>query len=171
EMTKTMADTLKQAVPSLVVSVIGQNGSDNVLVNHKKPPFDNPSVRRAVSLAMDRYAYVQGVRHNGAIVGAALMPPPQGTWGLPERERKLLAAADVTPAKPLRIELTTRNIAIYVDLASFVADQLRLVGIEATVKQVDTAQYFPALVRREFQLGANLTASGIDDPDGYLYEN
>jgi peptide/nickel transport system substrate-binding protein len=187
-MTKTMADTLKQAVPSLVVSVIGQNGSDNVLVNHKRPPFDNPSVRRAVSLAMDRYAYVQGVRHNGAIVGAALMPPPQGTWGLAERElkllpgyrgperdkaeaRTLLAAAGVTPAKPLRVELTTRNIAIYVDLASFVADQLRLVGIEATVKQVDTAQYFPALVRREFQLGANLTASGVDDPDGYLYEN
>jgi peptide/nickel transport system substrate-binding protein len=188
EMTKTMADTLKQAVPALVVSVIGQNGSDNVLINHKKPPFDNPSVRRAVSLAMDRYAYVQGVRHNGAIVGAALMPPPQGFWGLPERElkllpgyrgserdkaeaRQLLAAAGVTAAKPLRVELTTRNIAIYVDLASFVADQLRLVGIEATVKQVDTAQYFPALVRREYQLGANLTASGVDDPDGYLYEN
>jgi peptide/nickel transport system substrate-binding protein len=137
---------------------------------------------------MDRYAYVQGVRHNGAIVGAALMPPPQGTWGLPERElkllpgyrgsdrdkaeaRKLLAAAGVTPARPLRIELTTRSIAIDVDLASFVADQLRLVGIEATVKQMDTAQYFPALTRREFQIGANLTASGIDDPDGNLYEN
>ena len=188
EMTKTMADTLKQAAPSLVVSVIGQNGSDNVLINHKKPPFDNPSVRRAISLAMDRYAYVQGVRHNGAIVGAALMPPPQGIWGLPERElkllpgyrgaerdkaeaRKLLTAAGVGAGKPLRIELTTRNIAIYVDLASFVADQLRLVGIEATVKQVDSAQYFPALARREYQIGANLTASGIDDPDGYLYEN
>ena len=51
------------------------------------------------------------------------------------------------------------------------ADQLRLVGIEATVKQVDSAQYFPALARREYQIGANLTASGIDDPDGYLYEN
>jgi peptide/nickel transport system substrate-binding protein len=52
-----------------------------------------------------------------------------------------------------------------------VADQLRQVGIEAVVKQVESAQYFPALARRDYQIGANLTASGIDDPDGYLFEN
>jgi peptide/nickel transport system substrate-binding protein len=52
-----------------------------------------------------------------------------------------------------------------------VADQLRQVGVEATVKQVESAQYFPALARRDYQIGANLTASGIDDPDGYLFEN
>ncbi len=187
EMTKTMADTLKQAVPSLVVTVVGQNGSDNVVVNHKRAPFDNLAVRRAVSLAMDRHAYVKGVRHDGALVGAALMPPPQGTWGLsgkalralpgygdPARDkaeaRRLLAEAGFGPGKTLRVELVTRNIAIYVDLASFVADQLRQVGIEATVKQLESAQYFPALARREFQIGANLTASGIDDPDGLLRE-
>jgi ABC-type transport system substrate-binding protein len=44
-------------------------------VNHKRAPFDTLAVRRAVSLAMDRHAYVKGVRHNGALVGAALMPP------------------------------------------------------------------------------------------------
>jgi len=52
-----------------------------------------------------------------------------------------------------------------------VADQLRQVGVEAIVKQIETAQYFPMLTRREFQIGANLTASGIDDPDGYFFEN
>ena len=51
------------------------------------------------------------------------------------------------------------------------ADQLRQVGVEAIVKQIETAQYFPMLTRREFQIGANLTASGIDDPDGYFFEN
>ena len=188
EMTKTMADTLKQAVPSLVVRVIGQNGSDNVVVNHKRAPFDNPVVRRAVNFALDRYAYVKGVRHNGALVGAALMSPPHGSWGLLEKDlkslpgyrdpardkaeaRRLLTEAGFGPTKPLRVDLTTRNIAIYVDLASFVADQLRQVGIEAAVKQVESAQYFPALARRDYQIGANLTASGIDDPDGYFFEN
>ena len=188
EMTKTMADTLKQAAPSLVVTEIGQNGSDNVLINHKKPPFDNPSVRRAVSLAMDRHAYVQGVRHDGAVVGAALMPPPQGIWGLPERElrtlpgyrgpsadkaeaRRLLAAAGYGPGKPLRVELVTRTIAIYVDLASFVADQLRLVGVEATVKQIDTARGsrpWPGASTRSAPTSPR-PASTI--PTRYLYEN
>ena len=57
------------------------------------------------------------------------------------------------------------------DLASFVVDQLRLVGVEATVKQLDTSPWFPALARREFQIGANLTAGGFDDPDAYFFEN
>ncbi len=188
EMTKVMAETVKRNVPSMLVTEIGQNGSDNVVMNHKKPPFDNVTVRRAVSLAMDRHAYVQGVRYNGAVVGAALMPKPWGTWGLLDKDlkvlpgyrssnvdkaeaKRLLAQAGYGPAKPLRVELTTRAIAIYVDLASFVADQLRLVGVEAPVKQLDTAQYFPALARREFVIGANLTAGAFDDPDAYLFEN
>jgi peptide/nickel transport system substrate-binding protein len=179
---------VKQNAPSVIVAEIGQNGSDNVVLNHKKPPFDNPTVRRAVNLAMDRNAYVKGVRHGGAIIGSALMGKPHGSWGLPEKElrtlggyrdpardkaeaKKLLAEAGFGPSKPLKVELTTRSFAIYLDLASFVADQLRQVGIDVTLRQVETAQYFPMLTRREFQIGANLTASGIDDPDGYFFEN
>src|SRR5499433_861857 len=47
EMTRSMAETAKKAVPSLIVAEIGQNGSDNVVLNHKRAPFDNLTVRRA----------------------------------------------------------------------------------------------------------------------------
>ena len=188
EMTKAMADAAKKAAPALVITEVGQNGSDNVLINHKRAPFDNLSVRRAVSLAMDRNGYVQGVRHGGAVVGAGLMPKPLGFWGLSGNDlrvlpgygnpaenkaeaRRLLAAAGFGPGKPLRLELSTRTLSIYLDVASFVADQLHQVGVEATVKQVDSGAWFPALARREFQAGANLTAGGFDDPDAYFFEN
>jgi peptide/nickel transport system substrate-binding protein len=188
EMTKLMAEGAKKNAPTLVVTVIGQNGSDNVVVNHKRAPFDNLTVRRAISYAMDRHAYVQGVRQNGAVIGAALMPKPYGAWGLLDKDlrtlpgyrgseqdkaeaRRLLASAGYGPGKPLRVELTTRAFAIYIDLASFVVDQLHQVGVEATLKQIETAQFFPTLARRDYQIGANLTASGVDDPDGFLFEN
>jgi peptide/nickel transport system substrate-binding protein len=188
EMTKTMAESVKQSAPSLVITEVGQNGSDNVIVNHKRPPFDNPAVRRAISLAMDRYAFVQGVRHGGAVVGAAMMPKPFGIWGLADQDlrtlpgyrgsavdkaeaKRLLASAGYGPGKPLKVEMVTRTIPIYLDVASFVADQLRQVGVEAALKQLDTTAWFPALARREFQIGANLTAGGFDDPDAYFYEN
>jgi len=188
EMTKTMAETIKANAPSLVIAETGQIGSDNVIMNHKKPPFDNVTVRRAVSLAMDRQAFVQGVRHGGARVGTSVMPRPFGAWGLldtnvralpgyrgsaPDKAeaKRLLAAAGYGPGKPLRVELTTRAFAIYIDLASFVADQLRLVGVEATVKQIETSAFFPALARRDYLIGANLTAAAVDDPDIYFYEN
>src|SRR5215470_13141000 len=188
EMTKTMAETIKANAPSLVVAETGQIGSDNVIMNHKKPPFDNVVVRRAISLAMDRQAFVQGVRHGGARVGTSVMPRPYGAWGLLDKEvralpgyrgsaldkaeaKRLLASAGYGPGKPLRVELTTRAFAIYVDLASFVADQLRQVGVEATVKQIESSAFFPALARRDYLIGANLTAAAVDDPDVYFYEN
>jgi len=183
-----MAETLKKSAPSLVITEVGQNGSDNVILNHKRPPFDNANVRRAISLAMDRHAFVQGVRHGGAVVGAAMMPKPFGIWGLPEPEyrglpgygnpeqnkaeaKRLLAAAGYGPGRPLRVEMVTRTLSIYLDVASFVVDQLHQVGVEATLKQLDTAAWFPALARREYQIGANLTAGGFDDPDAYFFEN
>src|SRR5262249_50147887 len=49
EMTKAMADTVMRGAPSVVITEVGQNGSDNVVLNHKKPPFDNLAVRRAVN--------------------------------------------------------------------------------------------------------------------------
>jgi peptide/nickel transport system substrate-binding protein len=188
EMTKSMAETVKQNAPALVVTEVGQNGSDNVIINHKRAPFDNPAVRRAVSLAMDRRGYVQGVRHGGALIGAAMMPKPMGLWGLPDADlralpgyrdaaqdkaeaKRLLAEAGYGSGRPLRMEMVTRTIPIYVDLASFAVDQLRQVGAEVTLKQMDTAAWFPALARRDYVIGANLTAGGFDDPDAYLYEN
>src|SRR6185436_10260698 len=139
EMTKVMAETVKKNAPSLVVATTGQIGSDNVVLNHKRAPFDNVTVRRAISLALDRQGYVQAVRQGGAAPGAAMMPAPFGAWGLPDKDlkglagyrgsavdkaeaRKLLAEAGYGPGKPLRLELVTRAFAIYVDLASYVVD-------------------------------------------------
>ena len=188
EMTKAMADTVKKAVPALVVSETGQLGSDNVVINHKRPPFDHLEVRRAISLALDRDASALGVRHGGAVVGATFMPKPWGSWALPDKElralpgyrgsaqdkpeaKRLLAAAGYGPGKPLHLEMITRTSPIYMDLASFVVDQLRQVGVDVNLKQMDTTAWFPALARRDYLIGANLTAPGIDDPDVYLYEN
>jgi peptide/nickel transport system substrate-binding protein len=56
-------------------------------------------------------------------------------------------------------------------MASFVINELKQVGIEATLKQVETAQWHPMATRGEYQIGANLTGLGTDDPDANFYEN
>src|SRR5262249_54114340 len=63
DMTKVMAETVKKSAPALQISETGQLGSDNVVLNHKRPPFDNVTVRRAITYALDRYASVKAVRH------------------------------------------------------------------------------------------------------------
>ena len=189
ETTKTAAEQLKKAVPQLVITPVSQNVNDNIIMNVKKPPFDNPKVRLAVSHAIDRRALVQAVHQGGAVVGASLAPKPWGFWGLGEKDlpglpgyaakpadekakaMKLMAEAGYTPDKPLKVEMVTRAIAIYVDMASFVINELKLVGIEASLKQIETAQWHPMATRGDYQIGANLTGIGPDDPDANLYEN
>ncbi len=188
EHSKTIAEQLKKAVPQLVITPVGQNVNDNIIMNVKKPPFDNPKVRLAVSYAIDRRAQIQAVHAGGAVVGASLAPKPYGVWGLLEKDllalpgygkpeemkakaQKLLAEAGITPQNPLRVEMATRAIAIYVDMASFVINELKQVGIEATLKQIETAQWHAVATRGDYQIGANLTGLGVDDPDGNFYEN
>lgn len=182
------AEQLKQAVPQLVVVQAHQNVNDNLIMNTKKPPFDNVKIRRALSMAIDREAYIKAVHQGAAVVGASMAPRPYGVWGLldkdlnqlpgygnaaqnKERAKKLLAEAGFTPQNPLKVEMATRAIAIYVDFASFVVDQLKQVGVEATLKQIETAQWHPKVTRRDYEMGANLTGIGPDDPDANFYEN
>src|SRR5207253_2416485 len=79
--------------------------------------------------------------------------------------KKMMAELGYSPEKPLKVEMVTRAIAIYVDMASFVINELKQIGIESTLKQIETAQWHAMAVRGEYQIGANLTGLGADDPD------
>ena len=186
--TVAIAEQLRSAVPGMVFTETATNVSENLLLNTKRPPFDSIKVRRALSLAIDRRAYTKTVHRGAAVIGAAMSPRPWGLWGLLEKDlnqlpgyggvgpgraqaRQLLAEAGFGPSNPLKIDIVTRAIAIYLDFAGFVVSDLKQVGVEATLKQIDTAQWHPMVTRREFQMGANLTGLGVDDPDANFYEN
>ncbi len=188
EGSKPAADQLKKAVPSMSITVASHDINTNLLVNFKRAPFTDARVRRALSLAIDRRGFIQAVRQGSALMGASLMPRPWGAWGLgpsalaalpgngdgaaqKAEARRLLAEAGFGPGKPLRVTLSTRAIALYVDMATYVIDQFKQVGVEATLDQVDSAVWFAKLARGDYELGANQTGMGADDPDVTFYEN
>jgi len=188
EGTKPAAEQLKKAVPSMVIDEVSQSINDNLLMNFKKAPFTDARVRRALSLAIDRQAYIQAVRQGGAAVGASMLPRPWGVWGLAPGElaglpgsgdpakqkaeaRQLLTEAGFGPGHPLRLTVSTRAIAQYIDMATFALDQLKQVGVDATLEQVESAVWFAKLTRGDYELGANLTGVSVDDPDANFYEN
>ena len=171
-----------------MVTRAAENVNENLIMNTKKPPFDNLKVRLAVSHAIDRRALNQAVHQGGAAIGVSMPSQPWGVWGVPEKDltalpgygkpadekakaKKLMAEAGYTPDKPLKVEIVTRAIAVYVDMASFIINELKQIGIEATLKQIETAQWHAMATRGEYQIGANLTGIGIDDPDANFYEN
>jgi peptide/nickel transport system substrate-binding protein len=185
---KPVADQLRAAVPEIVTTEVNTGVADGLILNTTRPPFNDLRVRVALSLAVDRQAYVKAVRQGGAVIGSSMPPPPFGVWGLPAKEvarlrgygdpvaqkaeaRKLLAEAGFTAAHPLKIEVSTRGTPVYRDLASFVIYELRQVGIDPSIKEIDTPQWFPALFRRDYQFASNAMGVAIDDPDVNYYEN
>jgi peptide/nickel transport system substrate-binding protein len=182
------AETAKKGKPELVVVENDSNVNDNVLVNAKRAPLTDPRVRRAVNLALDRKAYLVGPRLGAATFGGAMQPRPSGVWGLPATEvatlpgmgdpakqkaeaKKLLAEAGFGPNNPMKLTVSTRALAIYVDTASWMVDQLRQVGIDAVLEQIETGVWHPKMTRLDFQVALNLTGTAVDDPDAMFFEN
>jgi peptide/nickel transport system substrate-binding protein len=185
---RTNAEAAKAGKPELVVVEADSNVNDNVLVNFKRAPFTDVRVRRAINLALDRKAYLVGPRQGAATFGGAMLPRPAGVWGLPKEEvaklpgmgdpakqkaeaRRLLAEAGFGPGNPLKLTVSTRALAIYVDTASWMVDQLEQVGIQAKLEQIETGVWHPKMTRLEYQVALNLTGVGIDDPDANFFEN
>ncbi len=116
-----------------------------------------------------------------------MAPRPHGVWGIldsdlralpgygdPSAERAktrtLLAEAGFGPERPLKIAMLTRGLPAFADLGSFVIGELKRVGIDASLKQVDSSQWYPLLTRREFEVGTDRNGVEPDDPDANFYE-
>jgi ABC-type transport system substrate-binding protein len=57
-----------------------------LLINRVQPPFDNPDLRRAMSLTIDRNAYIDTLGQGEGEIGGILQPSPAGLWGMPPEQ-------------------------------------------------------------------------------------
>ena len=188
-LTIPLTHDLQKQRPDAICELPPGSVSTNLIVNRGKPPFDNPELRRAMSLALDRKAFIDILTDGQGSVAAALQPPPGGQWGMPRDMLDKLpgygadvaanraAARDIMkrlgygPDKPLRIKVSTRDIPPYRDPAVILIDQLKEIYIAAELEPVDTAQWYPKVQRHDYTVGLNLTGTLVDDPDAMLYEN
>jgi peptide/nickel transport system substrate-binding protein len=74
---------VKTQAPHAVCELRTDNGTSNLLVNRDKPPFDNADLRRAFALSIDRKSFVDILTEGQGKVGGAMLPPPEGLWGMP----------------------------------------------------------------------------------------
>jgi peptide/nickel transport system substrate-binding protein len=71
----------------------------------------------------------------------------------------------------LSLKLSTRNVPGYRDAAVLAISQLREVYVDAELELVDTANYFPRIMRKDYKLAVEVSTGGLDDPDQKFYEN
>ena len=153
-------------------------------MNTRRAPFDNPLVRQAVNLAVDRYQGVQVLAQGGGDIGGYMMPG--GAWALPTEEIAKLPgyAKDKAPdiAKAIDLlkqagypsgfpsDLVTRTGQTNVATATLMQDQLKKIGISATIVPIDSATATGRANAGEFQLLTWGHEFALDDPDAVYGE-
>jgi peptide/nickel transport system substrate-binding protein len=62
EVTVPLMKEVKSQAPQAICELVPSNASTNLLVNREAPPFDNPDLRRALTLALDRKSFIPAIR-------------------------------------------------------------------------------------------------------------
>jgi peptide/nickel transport system substrate-binding protein len=154
-------------------------------INVNKPPFDDVRVRRALTLAVDRW---QG----GQTLSAIALPKipgglvrPGGPFAMSDTELVTIAgyAKDGNAAKaearallkeagvPDGFAFTYKNRDVpspYEPIAVFLIDQWRKIGLNVTQQVLETTAYFNDIRAANFDVIVDFQADYMDEPDLHL---
>jgi peptide/nickel transport system substrate-binding protein len=187
--TLPLSRDIKSQEPGAICEATPGGISRNLIINRDAPPFDNPDMRRAMALSLDRKAFIDIISDGQGDIGGVMQPLPEGMWGMPPEVLKTLPGYDPDvqknrseareimqklgygPDRRLALKVSTRNVPPFRDPAVLLIDQLKEVFIDGELEIVETALWYPKMYRKDFKIGLNLTGGGVDDPDQQLYES
>jgi peptide/nickel transport system substrate-binding protein len=183
--TPTERDTLQAALGEHITTYESPWINDLMLVfNTRQPPFDDVRVRRALSLAIDRWGLADSLSSStflkfvGALMrpGSTLAAPADSLVLLPgfgrdiaesrDEARKLLAQAGQSG---LTLTLVNRNVPVpYGPAADAVIEAWRAIGVNATQVKLGTKEWQSALEQGRFAVAFDFTGDYFDDPSMQL---
>jgi peptide/nickel transport system substrate-binding protein len=180
---------IKDQAPRAICEVTPTNVNRTLIINRDNPPFNNPDLRRAMALTLDRKAFIDIIAEGQGDIGGTMLPAPEGVWSMPPEMLRLLPGYDPDvkknrteakkimeklgygPDKRISVTVATRNIPPYRDAAVILIDHLKEIYIDGVLDTVDTTQWYPKLMRKDYTVGLNVSETPVDDPDQQFYEN
>ena len=189
EVTIPLLKDIKSQAPQAICQTGPATESIGLLMNRTVRPFDNAELRRAMALTLDRKSFIDILGQGEGEMGGALLPPPEGVWGMPnemlmtlpgyggdvqknrEEARAIMKTLGYGPDKHLAIKLSSRNLAVSRDPGAILLDQLKEIWVDGELELIETANWVPKLIRKDFTVGLNVLGTAVDDPDVYFYQN
>jgi len=173
---------VQRQVPQAICEITATNISRDLIINRAVPPFDNPDLRRAMALSLDRKAFIDILTEGQGDVGGAMLSPPEGIWGMPldmlarlpgydpdvpknrAEARRIMERLGYGPDKRLPVKLSTRNMAAVRDPAVLLIDQLKEIYIDGELETIDTVQWYPKLMRKDYTVASGSAPAGSTTP-------
>ena len=162
-----------------------------VYMHHDKPPFDNPEVRRAIHLAVDRQAIYKRAYEGSGTPCAILDPTVFPKYALPIEEVNQTPGCrqpkdeDIAEAKRLieanapggfDLDVVVRALGpFYTDPAQLIIQQLRHIGIRGKLRTMESAAGFAAYARGDYHFiggqGTLINSPDVHDPFSFIFHS
>lgn len=181
-------ETIKKQLGDKVYYIDSLGSSfSHLRINTNRPPFDNPMMRKAAYLAIDRQQIADAIVPGGA-VPTGLVPPSltgEGAYSVDELVKlpgyRQPKDQDITEAKRLVKEAGYEGVSVEMntsgstpqtaDLVSLVKEQLGKVGINVNIKlNANYQDHLNEMIANKYQI--TYTGHGASpDPDEYIYKH
>ena len=154
-------------------------GTYFIRFNVKRPPFNDPRVRKAIALVINKKLLVEKITRAGEKPASSLVPPgcgddyqsPPGLQRNDEEARKLLAAAGYPGGKGFPLISYLYNGAadsdrlIAIEIQKMLHDQL---GITMELRGQEWKVYLNSLETLDFDFARSSWVGDYDDPNTFL---
>jgi peptide/nickel transport system substrate-binding protein len=179
-------DSLVNALgPKITVQESAWNCSIQVAMNQTKKPFEDRRVRRALSLALDRYEGSKALSRIALVKEVAGIQVPGTPWATPPAELEKLAGYghDINGARAEsrrllkeagaeNLSFTLLNRAVpqpYEPVGIWLIDQWRQVGLNVKQVTLESAAWLQAQKDGNFEVSTNAPCNSIVEPDMDLH--
>ena len=153
-----------------------------VAMNHEQKPFDDKRVRRALTLALDRYEASKNLSRIAVVKEVGGIQVPGTPWATPPAELEKLAGygRDIEASRaearrllreagvPDGFAFTFKNRGMpqpYEPVAIWLIDQWRQIGLNVKQEVVEASATSPCSERGDFEVAMDAQCSFIVEPD------
>jgi len=153
-----------------------------VAMHHEKKPFDDKRVRRALTLALDRYEGSKNLSRIAIVRDVAGIQVPGTPYATPPAELEKLAGygRDINASRaearrllkeagvPDGFTFTFKNRGTpmpYEPVAIWLIDQWRQIGLNVKQEVIEASAYHPMLKRGDFEVAMDFACGFIVEPD------